>query len=310
MPDNNLNLVARNRAEVRGMMSTIPQVPVSQYDDMLASAVSPGKPDSYGPLKWLTDVSNRWSYNQTESKKKSDEGDLMLNIEPEIASIKNRLETIKEIGTLTNTIGQIDSVLSNTTDKTQQSELLMQRDSLSARINELEVKQIQYQKDRLSKAAEELEKAKLRIKDSNSLLFTTPSAEITNTDEYKRFNELYKEVNRLSQGDTKANVEYLKNRLDELSSLRDIKTEQINEYNREMGKYNSKISRYFNAVEQSNDGAIDFTDINTYLYKLPGLHGSSSAQIWEQAATTAATVLLMGGSKLASSGATKAAECI
>lgn len=82
MPDNNLNLVARNRAEVSGMMSTIPQVPVSQYDDMLASAVSPGKPDSYGPLKWLTDVSNRWSYNQTESKKKSDEGDLMLNIEP------------------------------------------------------------------------------------------------------------------------------------------------------------------------------------------------------------------------------------
>ena len=71
MPDNNLNLVARNRAEVSGMMSTIPQVPVSQYDDMLASAVSPGKPDNYGPLKWLTDFSNRWSYNQTESKKKS-----------------------------------------------------------------------------------------------------------------------------------------------------------------------------------------------------------------------------------------------
>ena len=101
----------------------------------------------------------------------------MLNIEPEIASIKNRLGTIKEIGTITNTIGQIDSVLSNTTDPVQQSELLLQRDSLSAKANELEVKQLQYQKDRLSKVAEELEKAKLRIteKNSNSLLFKTPS---------------------------------------------------------------------------------------------------------------------------------------
>ena len=77
-----------------------------------------------------------------------------------------------------------------------------------------------------------------------------------------------------------------------------------------MDKYNSKVSRYFNAVEQSNDGAIDFSDINTYLYKLPGLHGSSSAQILEQTATTAATVLLTGGAKLAASGATKAAQLL
>lgn len=303
MPYNNLNLRPRNTAEARDMMSTVPSVPVSQYDSMLASAVSPSKPDNYGPLKYFTDTYNRWNYNASESEKKSNEGDLAMNIEPEIASINNRLNTIKEIDGITNTIGQIDSLLGTVTNPNKQAELLMQRDSLKNKASELEVQLLKYQQDRLSKAAEELEKVKLRLKDK-------PSIEVMRTDEYKRFNELYQEVSKLSQGDTIGVVDDLAKRLNELQALKESKTNKINELNAEMEKYGNNITRYFGAMEQSNDGAIDFSDINTYLYKLPGLHGSSSAQWKEQLATTAATMLLTGGSKLAASAAEKGAKAL
>lgn len=50
MPDNNFDLINKTMGATREMTSTIPQVPVSQYDSMLASAVSPSKPDNYGPI--------------------------------------------------------------------------------------------------------------------------------------------------------------------------------------------------------------------------------------------------------------------
>lgn len=46
-----------------------------------------------------------------------------------------------------------------------------------------------------------------------------------------------------------------------------------------MQGYDKHIKKYFKSVEGSKEGAIDYTDLNTYLYKSPGLIGSSSAQM-------------------------------
>ena len=53
----------------------------------------------------------------------------------------------------------------------------------------------------------------------------------------------------------------------------------------DMDQYETKINPYFKTKDESTD--IDFTNIDTYLYKLPGLMGSSAATIGVDAATTA-----------------------
>lgn len=53
----------------------------------------------------------------------------------------------------------------------------------------------------------------------------------------------------------------------------------------ELEEYESKIDPYFKLKEQTTE--FDFTDLDTYLYKLPGLLGSSAATIEADIATTA-----------------------
>ena len=53
----------------------------------------------------------------------------------------------------------------------------------------------------------------------------------------------------------------------------------------ELDEYNTKINPYFKRKETVQE--FDFTDIDTYLYKLPGLLGSSAATIEADIATTA-----------------------
>lgn len=52
-----------------------------------------------------------------------------------------------------------------------------------------------------------------------------------------------------------------------------------------LDEYDSKINPYYKRKEQTQE--FDFTDIDTYLYKLPGLLGSSAATIEADIATTA-----------------------
>ena len=61
--------------------------------------------------------------------------------------------------------------------------------------------------------------------------------------------------------------------------------EEAEEAKNSMDEYEAKINPYFKMKDESTD--IDFTNIDTYLYKLPGLMGSSSATIGVDAATTA-----------------------
>ena len=53
----------------------------------------------------------------------------------------------------------------------------------------------------------------------------------------------------------------------------------------ELDKYDTKIDPYFKRKEQTTE--FNFTDLDTYLYKLPGLMGSSAATIEADIATTA-----------------------
>ena len=53
----------------------------------------------------------------------------------------------------------------------------------------------------------------------------------------------------------------------------------------ELDEYDAKIDPYFKRKEQTTE--FDFTDLDTYLYKLPGLMGSSAATIEADIATTA-----------------------
>lgn len=53
----------------------------------------------------------------------------------------------------------------------------------------------------------------------------------------------------------------------------------------ELDEYDAKIDPYFKHKEQTTE--FDFTDLDTYLYKLPGLLGSSAATIEADIATTA-----------------------
>ena len=53
----------------------------------------------------------------------------------------------------------------------------------------------------------------------------------------------------------------------------------------ELDKYDTKINPYFKRKEQTTE--FNFTDLDTYLYKLPGLMGSSAATIEADIATTA-----------------------
>lgn len=300
MPDNNFDLINKTMGATREMMSTVPQVPVSQYDSMLASTVSPGKPDNYGPIKYLTDSWNRWNYNKVESQITSDEGDLMMNVEPEIESTTNQINSIKDIRKLNDSIAKIDSVLSTTSDPNAVLQLNEQRKQMLDQVTELQTRSLSQSQERLKKAYADLNKVKANLGEK-------ATTELDKTIEYKRFNELYKEVSTFDPNNNESSLESLSSRLNDLYLTREQKKQKIAEGQKEMQGYDKNISKYFKSIEGSNEGAIDYTDLNTYLYKAPGLIGSSSAQWKEQLGTTVATALLTGGASLVENAAAKLA---
>ena len=220
MPDNNFDLINKTMGATREMTSTIPQVPVSQYDSMLASAVSPGKPDNYGPIKYLANYWSRQTYNLVESQITSDEGDLMLEIEPEIESITNQITSIKDIKKLSDSITKIDSVLSTTSDPNVSLQLNEQRNQIQNKITELKTKSLSQSQERLKKAYDELNKVKANLGDK-------ATTKLSDTPEYKRFNELYKEVSTFDPNNNEVSVESLSGRLNDLYLVREKNKRKI-----------------------------------------------------------------------------------
>ena len=73
--------------------------------------------------------------------------------------------------------------------------------------------------------------------------------------------------------------------LNNLAVRKQMALQEANIAKQELDKSDAKINPYFKSKDETNN--IDFTDIDTYLYKLPGLMGSSAATLAADIATTA-----------------------
>lgn len=129
---------------------------------------------------------------------------------------------------------------------------------------------------------------------ANENAFTTVSAgrmnnskingRINNLMQQGKYDKVITEIDKelfMPEGHDYTNYEDLNN----LAVRKQMALQEANIAKQELDKSDAKINPYFKSKDESND--INFTDIDTYLYKLPGLMGSSAATLAADIATTA-----------------------
>lgn len=229
-----------------------PQVDIDEYFHQMQNPSVDVAPDDYDLLDHISNAYYNWQRNRNTSLKDTALGDY-VRVDQDINTLNGAINYITAYSDYNNAL---DGLLQDPYNK-----------DLSNSVDEAQYKMRQYQEDydrlRSGNMNDEKLNNKLNLfldkEDFNSFL-TVANKEVKPTDGVVDPYTLY-------------------GRKDEALNAAD-------QYQTKIDEYDSKItSGYYR--RKSEEPGMDLTDIDTYLYKLPGLMGSSAATLEETLATTA-----------------------